>query len=1349
MRQLFSKSWKRIVAFMLALTLVIGCTGGLAVRAASSDMSVDSVLNFEVSNHWRFNFNMNGTWPTNGALDAYTNKSVTVTIKNASGETLATAEGSTLETHKNGPYWLLAIWGAHTGSNAPAVGDTITISSGQLAYANDANKIVNFAEETVLRYDGANWSVYEEQTIEEMSVDSVLNFEASNHWRFNFNMNGTWPTNGALDAYTNKSVTVTIKNASGETLATAEGSTLETHKNGPYWLLAIWGAHTGSNAPAVGDTITISSGQLAYANDANKIVNFAEETVLRYDGANWSVYEEQIPGIDMTITGIGQALYTGGHWRFWLNTSAELPTGTYSGIQVEVNGIQYVSDLDVINDAGMLMVALWGMTEQEPANGTTVTFKAGTGTNENGNINITEDYVVEYRDGVWVEEGFVVTPGAEMTITGIGQTAYTIGHWRVWLNTSAQLPAGTYSGMKVEVNGSEYVGDLEVLNDAGMLLVVLWGMTEPVMDDTTITLKAGTGVNPNGNITITRDCTLYANEYGWSINGFKEPLKVSQTGALLTLDKDTVFGGNEKGLYLNTNDTFQVDTTWATRIKAVQSDANSGVFYNGTKVDAPLIRYFEGKLYVGLADAGIAAKDKDKVTIKGTFELDGYGVSYKEVSFYYNGKIWGTTYEEAKPESYTKIAAESVNNVSSWNEKFQRWDVYLNVNAMLPGEIDKIGFNTLEVQVNGNTIDTTVYHSYQDTLFFPIEGQYLAKNCKDGTKITLKAGKALAADRTTGIELTKDFTFYTYKGSFTDDQPTSNTSWQKITVISMNTTAAYNEAADAWNVHLKLKETLVTESGTVYLDLPISINGKSYTIKALQDGVFLMLNIPGTILPGNTKKATIAIEAGAKAYANGGKNGVQFQEAFQAYVFNGVISEQEFDEVEEYEARIVGLQNALEDGDRYHVYLRLNKEFPGTAWYEIYDDFVYYYNGKKIETSARKSESSNSKFMYFGVEKSVVGTPKDGDIIKIAANTVMTCGGYRMTITNDFLLMYEDGLWSQYVETDVKAPEDNKSLWEIARFDKNYIPTTEDGSVLYSNEDKYNRITSIEQMKDFTVSFNAKKVYDDETTPSFGVILRGNAISEDEEMTENLLNGYVITFSALEMKESEDSNEEGIWTGYLSLWKNGVNYSLLDQYRISYIHDKSDHPYFQYDVDYNYEFSIYNITETCVCITVKVNDKLVMRYYDEAGSDPFDPAVNTGTFQVFAGCPNYVTDDIAELTEIISEKDECLVGDKVRVAATYPSVIEGAVFTVDKASATVEDGVFVATKPGTYTITGTYNGKELSAKTIVVTEAERVQEEEASTIPMIPIIAAAVLVVAAGAVAIVLLGKRKKKREEL
>ena len=116
---------------------------------------------------------------------------------------------------------------------------------------------------------------------------------------------------------------------------------------------------------------------------------------------------------------------------------------------------------------------------------------------------------------------------------------------------------------------------------------------------------------------------------------------------------------------------------------------------------------------------------------------------------------------------------------------------------------------------------------------------------------------------------------------------------------------------------------------------------------------------------------------------------------------------------------------------------------------------------------------------------------------------------------------------------------------------------------------------------------------------------------------------------------------------------------------------------------------------------------------------------------------------------MIVEKTECETNEKVRVAATYPSVLKGAVFTVDNENGKVVDGVFSATKPGTYTIHCTYNGKDLGSVTITVKDPPK-----RSPLPVggegdfpwlyVGIGGGAILLIAA-AIVIVLVIKKKKK----
>ena len=384
--------------------------------------------------------------------------------------------------------------------------------------------------------------------------------------------------------------------------------------------------------------------------------------------------------------------------------------------------------------------------------------------------------------------------------------------------------------------------------------------------------------------------------------------------------------------------------------------------------------------------------------------------------------------------------------------------------------------------------------------------------------------------------------------------------------------------------------------------------------------------------------------------------------------------------------------------------------------------------------------------MYFTIDTNTLGEPKEGDMIDILDGEDITCGGYHVTLTKGFKMIFKDGVWSEYVESNVQKPADNESLWSLARFDSAYIPVAEeDGAVLFSGEDEYPQMESLKKMKDFTVSFTSKKAYDDEIANTFKVILRGNPISETDEMTSTLLYGYVITFSPMEIPNPLNPDEM-VWSGYLELWKNGENMSLTDQYRIHYEHERVNNPFFKYNEEYDYEFSIYNVTETIVCIEAKVNGVTIMRHYDEASSDPMDPAVNEGTFAVIGTGPNYIKDDIVELDAVIAEKDECETGEKVCVAATYPSVIKGAEFTVDKKGATIENGVFKADKAGTYTISCTYNGKQLESKTITVTKAAKADAGTAN-IPIILVVIGTVSTLLLASIIVFVVIKNKKKKQ--
>ncbi len=1074
--------------------------------------------------------------------------------------------------------------------------------------------------------------------------------------------------------------------------------------------------------------------------------------------------------IKVTFNGIDEAtgyLDNANLWGIYLNPTAKLPgkadSTFYKGIKAEING----KKVDItINKAGHNDTAFIAISSTEiPKNikkNTKLVIKAGKAISNDGSdgINITKDYTIYMNQWGISAKGFLKKPNFKnITFKSLDSASgYSAeSGWLLYINPSSKLPGKAdstrFTGLEAAINGKKQsiVIYKASHNDTALAVSGLENLNKN--GNNKIIIKAGSALSNDGSdaIKLTKDFTVYANKYGVSTKGYLKKPTLIQKNAKVSLDRDTVFGGDKNGIYLNTNDKFAADDTWQTKINSPEYEKQSGIYYNGKKIEASLVKYAKGKVYVALQDAGIAAKDKDKVVIKGVFANAGKAVSYSGVTFYFNGKTWNTKYEKAKPETYTKIELKDVDSASKYLDDLKAWHVYLQTDKKLPGEGDKINFSTLSVEINGKKTDTVVYHAgYNDDLFFVIDEKVLPANAPDGTAITLKAGKALAGDLTTGIQLTRDYTFYVYKGMLSAEKPTTNTKWRDVKALGLNHSTGFREDANDWLLYLKMNEELKAESGDYWSDLKLKVNGKEITINAQQNEKnMLLITIPASVLPKDSKKATVTIEKGVTAVARAGRYGIKFKEAYTCYMFNGMFSEKEFTEIQKLEAKITGVQTVMGDRD---VYIKLNAEFPGTAWFERYP-MTCKYNGKEFVTEVCKAESSNNKTIYFRINDADVPEIKEGDILEVSKDTVLECGGYQITILNDFAIKYTDGVWSQYIKTDVKAPKQTQGLWEMARFDKEYIPTatvSENNSVLASNEDEYNTITSTEKLKDFTISFDAKKAYDDEVTPSFSAILRGNAISEEEPMTKSMLYGYVITFSSSEVK-GENEDDPSTWTQFIQLWKNGENYALLDQYRVNYTLNTNDHPYFRFGQNFNYRFSVYNITDTCACIEVYVNDKLALRYYDEAGSDIMDPAINEGTFQILVGCPTYFCDDVVELDEVLAEADECEVGDEIRVAATYPSVLEGVTYTVDKDGAEIDKGIFAAEKDGTYTVSASYNGKTLKSKIIKVNKGKAAvtSEENENHGSVLPFVIGGIVIVliAGGAVAFVLI--RKKKRQNV
>ncbi|MBP3665099.1 MAG: hypothetical protein J6J03_08065, partial [Tyzzerella sp.] len=709
------------------------------------------------------------------------------------------------------------------------------------------------------------------------------------------------------------------------------------------------------------------------------------------------------------------------------------------------------------------------------------------------------------------------------------------------------------------------------------------------------------------------------------------------------------------------------------------------------------------------------------------------------------------------PRTLTKLSPIEVSKPSSFNPERKAWDIYVKVDGAIPGGHD-YEYKTLIYEVNGKSYETSVYR-VEDKLVFFVPETVVPKDAADGTAITLKAGVACDNYGIYDIELTKDCTAYVYRKAISGIKPTDNTPFMGITIPGLIRTWSFNEEIKEWQLFFIVEEKFDVVDGTPYYDLPVKLNGKSYEeINVFRSGECLYISIPESVLPRNTKSASLTIAKGAKAVANAGWNGIRLNNEVKAYMFDGVWNNIEFKEAEVTDLTIKHMNFCSYNSDisRWDVYVNVDKEIPGTAWFEYFEGLTAYLNGKEFTTYANKAESENNRLLYISLSEDVFGKFKDGDILYIPGDVIWSCGGYKINNTRDFYLQYVNGTWMEYYESDVEAPEELGSVWEKFRID-GYIPVQEEDGIMFTNVEPNNMMKSVEDMKDVTFSFETKKMMPmNEELPTNSFVLRGKPIAEGMDVSETALYGYNISFSYIELTESNMPNNPELWGTHsqqVEVWKNGINYNLLDQYRMTYNWQKTNHPFFKYDETYKYTVSIYNVEEDVCVIEVYCNDELVMRVVDHASDDPLDPARNAGEFRIYSACPQYFYAPEVELDTLEASATECYLGEQVRVSATYPAVLEGAEYSLEGESegVTLKDGVFSATKVGTYTVRGSYNGEDKGTVQIKVTEKPQEENvaEETGTFPIVPVaVGGGAALILAATLVIVFLKKKKNTLAE-
>ena len=1135
------------------------------------------------------------------------------------------------------------------------------------------------------------------------------------------------------------------------------------------------------------DGLTIEAGSVVTVKGQFKakdefIINVQETTFLCVDptgaeGAYWKIataadfaeYQEVTVNAAVNPSGYNTSAQRYDFY-FDLNETVGDTTSTITGMQYAINDGEKKSLTALMQPhlGETLLAVVWIPEVTEP---TKITFSGKgilSGNNEKG-ISLKNEVSVYINEYGWSMDGFVkptayVETGVSELLTNAIKYANEEQGWHFYFGLSKKnekiAADAVLVGFQYSINGGEKK-DLTAYYSGysdGSLFFIMPELEKNIAKNTKITIsgQAKTTDGKNG-LKLTDEVILYGNEYGWSLTGYPKATKYSKvTGKELDgATKWNKYQGDQRWEFY-----LQLDGDTS---KIPEHAMLSGFEYslNDSKTKQPLGECFwsphaGGTMLFVVRDIEPEKLTKNtKITISGRGKTtDGaYGLELtKEVTIYGNQYGWSMSGYPKEP-TYTKVNVTGVNGATGYIANANRWDIYLNVDTMLPGADDS-EFRSLKVEIDGKTYNTMVYHAgHQDTLFFSIDGSMMAKDVKNGTKIVLKAGKAIQEGKGIGIQLMKDVTLYKFYDGLTNKKPTTNTKFTDVTIVQLARATKYMESSNIWPLYLRIGQEIPGDNGTKFYDLKAVLNGKEVSLKATKEGKVLFIPIPTTLLDKNAKTGTLTIKAGTKSVGGAGEVGIKILEDFNIYLFNGVWSEDKFEEIIDTELFCTRLHNCTHNSTStlWGFYLKTNKEFPGRPWYNKFDRFQVELNGKNVTVELNKGDGSRGRIIYFGLDEKVVGKFKEGSILTIKANSVAEDGAYKTTFTKDFSLIFTNGMWIEYRQTDKVAPA-AQNLWDVARFDSAYIPQSEDGTVYVSGYDDYTSITSTEKLMDQTIKFTGKKFYDDVIGYPFHIVLRGNQISETEPISRSLLYGYVITFEGYEITEENTPNSPELWgtrSAFINVWKNGENAALADQYQIGTHHAVTNDPYFKFNETYEYEVSIYNITETSVCIEFKVNGELAYKCYDDASTDPMDPVVNPGTFGIYVGVPTYIGGETVELETVLSEATECKVGDKVGVAATYPSIIKDAVFTVDKKGAAIEEGYFVADKVGTYTISATYKGKELKPVTITVSEQEVIDADagQKNNTTAIIIIVITTVILVAGATTLVILTKRRRKND--
>lgn len=335
--------------------------------------------------------------------------------------------------------------------------------------------------------------------------------------------------------------------------------------------------------------------------------------------------------------------------------------------------------------------------------------------------------------------------GGDDYLPGFGNT--TSDHWSI---TTAYLTAD--GGTVLAGDNPLSVAEFQKFNGVNNWYFIKFN--EAVAKGTIVTIE-GTFKNNKSQITFEKS------QFLWNGSQWEEVLpqgKLTMSGSI---------GSTGQALYPVGTDSYLTDRTYeewndaASRLRAASTNTESGIYLDGVKKDATLIKFKGNSNYYYIE--GIAGSTEGQlVTVKGVF-YDNWGngkavVEIEESTFRYDGEKW-VDYVPNSDVAIISLAVDQDYLAPKKNSDWPIWEFYLKTNQNITTNLEYF----INYKIGGSdTVYTTVVQDLLDidNVFYSKIEQDKIDEAK-GTTITYLAGEYTATtDSSQKMIIAENFTFY-------------------------------------------------------------------------------------------------------------------------------------------------------------------------------------------------------------------------------------------------------------------------------------------------------------------------------------------------------------------------------------------------------------------------------------------------------------------------------------------------------------------------------------------------------------------------------------------------------------